>query len=196
VDAEENVPTSSPKAPPPHSLVTIPSEPGVDTPTHGPSLSGDELHPLAESKAVRKISSGASLTAMSPVTPSAMTPTTPALTPAMTGTTDDSDTDFQSAYSASPRESYGEFDEDGQKNDTEISVVEVDHHHGDFGADPLPPQYAKAFRRASHVPKTASRSSTTTTGSSTATAVSIASPTFSEDTVTSTPRATLAEVPQ
>jgi EEF1A N-terminal glycine/lysine methyltransferase len=113
----------------------------------------------------------------------------------MTGTTDDSDTDFQSAYSASPRESYGEFDEDGRAKETEVSVITVDHHHGDFGTTP-PPQYAKTFQRASHVPKTASRSSTATTGSSTTTAVSVASPTFSEDTVTSTPRATLAEVPQ
>jgi len=41
------------------------------------------------------------------------TPATPALTPALTGTTDESDTDFQSAYSTSPspRESFrGNFD--------------------------------------------------------------------------------------
>jgi EEF1A N-terminal glycine/lysine methyltransferase len=45
--------------------------------------------------------------------PESAVPTTPALTPALTGTTDDSDTDFQSAYSKtpSPRESLrGNFD--------------------------------------------------------------------------------------
>lgn len=34
------------------------------------------------------------------------TPTTPGLTPATSGTADESDTDFQSAYSTSPRNSY------------------------------------------------------------------------------------------
>jgi hypothetical protein len=33
---------------------------------------------------------------------------TPGPTPAASGATDESDTDFQSAYSASPRDSYGE----------------------------------------------------------------------------------------
>lgn len=37
-------------------------------------------------------------------------PSTPALTPGISTTTDDSDTDFQSAYSDSPRASYGGFD--------------------------------------------------------------------------------------
>ncbi|KAI0003680.1 hypothetical protein BJV74DRAFT_881520 [Russula compacta] len=49
------------------------------------------------------------------------TPVTPALTPALTGTTDDSDTDFQSAYSTSPspRESLrGNFDDHKGGSDT------------------------------------------------------------------------------
>jgi EEF1A N-terminal glycine/lysine methyltransferase len=48
-------------------------------------------------------------------------PATPALTPALTGTTDDSDTDFQSAYSTSPspRESFGgSFDDSTAVGDT------------------------------------------------------------------------------
>jgi nicotinamide N-methyltransferase len=50
-----------------------------------------------------------SSTAASLDRPRTATPVTPALTPALTGTTDDSDTDFQSAYSASPspRDSLG-----------------------------------------------------------------------------------------
>jgi EEF1A N-terminal glycine/lysine methyltransferase len=48
-------------------------------------------------------------------------PVTPALTPALTGTTDESDTDFQSAYSTSPspRESFGgSFDDSTAVGDT------------------------------------------------------------------------------
>lgn len=58
-------------------------------------------------RSLRKVASGASLTALSPAAP---TTTTPALTPTMTITTDESDTDFQSACSASPRDSYGSFE--------------------------------------------------------------------------------------
>lgn len=57
---------------------------------------------------LRKVASGASLTALSPEAPTTA-PTTPALTPAIT-TTDESDTDFQSACSASPRDSCGSFE--------------------------------------------------------------------------------------
>ncbi|KAI1797896.1 DENN domain-containing protein [Ganoderma leucocontextum] len=39
--------------------------------------------------------------------PSAVTPTTPSLTPGASAVTDDEETDFQSAYSTSPRGSYG-----------------------------------------------------------------------------------------
>jgi hypothetical protein len=73
------------------------------------------LTPTAETShastrhSVRKVSSGASLTAISSVTPTTA-PTTPALTQAPTITTDESDTDFQSACSTSPRDSYGSFD--------------------------------------------------------------------------------------
>ncbi|KAH9849744.1 AEX-3 domain-containing protein [Lenzites betulinus] len=53
---------------------------------------------------LRKIPSIASITAASPA---AVTPTTPALTAGASAATDDEDTDFQSAYSTSPRGSYG-----------------------------------------------------------------------------------------
>jgi EEF1A N-terminal glycine/lysine methyltransferase len=46
-------------------------------------------------QSLRRIASGASLSAHSPST--AMTPTIPAVTPAIGTITDDSDTDFQSA---------------------------------------------------------------------------------------------------
>lgn len=71
-----------------------------------------------------------------PVIPSAATspvPPTPALPSATTtGTADDSDTDFQSAYSASPRDSYGSFENrqklsDGEDEDPQpIDLEEVD----------------------------------------------------------------------
>ncbi|KAF9076301.1 AEX-3 domain-containing protein [Rhodocollybia butyracea] len=56
-------------------------------------------------RSVRKIASGASLSATRPISPSQVTPSTPALSPGLHGT-DESDTEFQSAYSVSPRESY------------------------------------------------------------------------------------------
>ncbi|KAL4069616.1 hypothetical protein V8B97DRAFT_597959 [Scleroderma yunnanense] len=67
------------------------------------------LTPTMETHCLRKVASGASLSALSPDVP-VTTPTTPALTPAMSSTTDDSDTEFQSAYSTSPRDSYGSFE--------------------------------------------------------------------------------------
>jgi EEF1A N-terminal glycine/lysine methyltransferase len=47
--------------------------------------------------------------------------------PVTAGTTDDSDTDFQSAYSTSPRRSYGSFEAD----------QEPDEHLGGFGKQPV-----------------------------------------------------------
>jgi hypothetical protein len=47
------------------------------------------------------MASGATLTTTQPISPSHTEPSTPALTPGVTA--DDSDTDFQSAYSDSPR---------------------------------------------------------------------------------------------
>ena len=59
------------------------------------------------SQGLRRISSGVSLSA-TPPSP-ALTPITPALTQGNIGSTDDEDmSDFQSAYSVSPRDSYGE----------------------------------------------------------------------------------------
>lgn len=52
-----------------------------------------------------------------------ITPTTPALTPGAAGTTDESDTDFQSAYSTSPRDSYGQFDPDTQEEYQDITIT-------------------------------------------------------------------------
>ncbi|KAI0361598.1 hypothetical protein OH77DRAFT_1469410 [Trametes cingulata] len=61
---------------------------------------------------LRKIPSTASIGAFSP---SNVTPTTPSLTPGASAATDDEDTDFQSAYSTSPRGSYGSLEHYGSK---------------------------------------------------------------------------------
>lgn len=63
---------------------------------------------VSPAQPLRKIASGASLSALSPST--ATTPSIPTVTPAIGSITDDSDTDFQSAYSTSPRDSYVSFD--------------------------------------------------------------------------------------
>ena len=60
----------------------------------------------APSQSLRRIGSGVSLSA-TPPSP-ALTPITPTLTQGNIGSTDDEETDFQSAYSVSPRDSYGE----------------------------------------------------------------------------------------
>ena len=66
------------------------------------------------SQGLRRIGSGVSLGA-TPPSP-ALTPITPALTQGNIGSTDDEDmSDFQSAYSVSPRDSYGE--ENGQRDE-------------------------------------------------------------------------------
>lgn len=62
-----------------------------------------------------------------------ISPTTPALTPGASATTDESDTDFQSAYSTSPRDSYGNFDHDalGQDQDITITTKNPDLNYAD-----------------------------------------------------------------
>lgn len=95
--------------------------------------------------------------------PRTTTPVTPALTPALTGTTDDSDTDFQSAYSAtpSPRESLrGNFDDRIGGSDT-LHAVEKQ----------IPGSFEAGIVRERV--------------SSIVTAVPQSSPTFSDDTVVS-----------
>ena len=82
----------------------------VDSETDGTDLQTPtaETSRTSERQLLRKVASGASLTALSPAAPTTV-PTT-VVTPAMTITTDESDTDFQSACSASPRDSYGSFE--------------------------------------------------------------------------------------
>jgi len=99
--------------------------------------------------------------------PRTTTPVTPALTPALTGTTDDSDTDFQSAYSASPspRESLGgNFDHDRMGGSDTLHAVEK-HLPGSFEV----PKAGIVRERVSSI----------------MTAVPQSSPTFSDDTVVS-----------
>jgi EEF1A N-terminal glycine/lysine methyltransferase len=75
----------------------------------------DETVRLTE---LRKIPSDASLTALSPTSPSTIvTPITPSLTTSASVTTDDEEGDYQSAYSTSPRASYGSLDHYGVHTD-------------------------------------------------------------------------------
>ncbi|KAK0465029.1 DENN domain-containing protein [Desarmillaria tabescens] len=101
--------TSSPVPKSPRRTLFIKtSETGSATPTRrSMSDASRDEQSTPEPVPIRKISSGASLSA---TRPSQATPTTPGLTPVVAGATDDSDTDFQSAYSASPRGSYGSFE--------------------------------------------------------------------------------------
>jgi len=100
--------------PPPASHATSPVT-GSETITH--VRSGSETS--RKEPPLRRISSGASLSATRPASPSDVTTTTPALTPGVSATTDDEETDFQSAYSASPRESYVESGQDQVYNEDE-----------------------------------------------------------------------------
>ncbi|KIK93749.1 hypothetical protein PAXRUDRAFT_786486 [Paxillus rubicundulus Ve08.2h10] len=95
-----------------------------------------------EPQSLRKIASGASLTALSP-TVSTTTPTTPALTPTTTVATDDSDTEFQSAYSTSPRDSYGSFENNKKaarydSGDSETSTDQEKGHVTEYTKMPIP----------------------------------------------------------
>jgi hypothetical protein len=143
---------------------------GVHGATHRATSSRD----LADPVSIRKIASGASLSATRPVSPSQVTPSTPALSPGIHGTTDESDTDFQSAYSISPRESYNGSLEYDQPSDEEHLET---HLPDEFGKHPAPaPAFSKHRRDR--------LSSTSTATAATATVVDDwPSPAHSEDTV-------------
>ncbi|KAJ2966567.1 hypothetical protein NUW54_g13768 [Trametes sanguinea] len=85
---------------------------------------------------LRKTPSAASVGAISPST---VTPTTPALTPGASAATDDEETDFQSAYSTSPRGSYGSFENYNHQKGYDDRSEEVTptgitgHHLDEFG---------------------------------------------------------------
>ncbi|OJA18722.1 hypothetical protein AZE42_01245 [Rhizopogon vesiculosus] len=131
--------------------------------------SADEGTVSAPTQSLRKIASGASLSALSPS--DATTTSARAITPAISSITDDSDTDFQSAYSTSPRDSYVSFD--GRQ---------TPHYHDSDDST----ESAGQGRVYSHLTKSSARERV----SSTATAIQ-ASPTFSEDTVVSKGRVLL-----
>lgn len=87
-----------------------------------------DTHHASVRESVRKVSSGASLTALSPSAPTTA-PTTPALTSAMTAT-DESDTEFQSACSTSPRDSYGSFEgKQAVQHDSDDSGTSTDQDY-------------------------------------------------------------------
>jgi hypothetical protein len=70
--------------------------------------SADEGTIAGSNQSLCKIASGASLSALSPC--ETATPSTPALTPGISFIADDLDTNFQSAYSTSPQDTYISFD--------------------------------------------------------------------------------------
>ena len=81
-----------------------------------PTVPEKDGHKKPDLANLRKIPSTVSLSATRPASPAAITPVTPTLTTGASTTTDDEDTDFQSAYSASPRGSYGSFENFSAKN--------------------------------------------------------------------------------
>ncbi|TFK77102.1 hypothetical protein BDN72DRAFT_909497 [Pluteus cervinus] len=154
-----------------------PPEPGSKTPTRG-SFSDGSRDEVASQPTLRKISSGASLSATRPISPAELTPTTPALTSGGTinGTTDDSDTDFQSAYSASPRRrSYSSFDSHRGKaelSDDVDDALNVRHE--------LEEEFGGKVQSGLTVGSQRERASSTATAVATR---AEPSPTYSEDTV-------------
>ncbi|KAJ3575632.1 hypothetical protein NP233_g967 [Leucocoprinus birnbaumii] len=86
---------------------SVTAETESKTPTRGTFPETIQHPPLPQGRAeTEKIPSLNTLVPNS-LSLEANTPTTPSLTPGASATTDDSDTDFQSAYSTSPRDSYG-----------------------------------------------------------------------------------------
>lgn len=164
----EEAPSSPPTQLTPLKIIT--PEQGTKTPTHVRSQSGASRD--EQSTPEPKIISKASTTALTVQTsPSEMTPTTPSLTP---GAADDSDTDFQSAYSASPRGSYGSFENpDEEPNFPVQGLAKSASIEDEFGVQPIP-TFTKTWRER-------------VSSSSTATAVDYSqpSPTLSEDTINS-----------
>jgi hypothetical protein len=167
----------SPEAPPRSLMATIPSEQDNDVPLPEDAKTNEPKTPTTNGQVIRRISSGASLSAMN-ATSSPESAPTPTLTPTISSITEDSDTDFQSACSTSPRDSYVDYDRDGEPVGSKvITIVGEDEHHV------LPekmervariPQIFKV-RPERHIMKPRSRSSTATT------VVSPASPTASDD---------------
>ncbi|KAG1749981.1 DENN domain-containing protein [Suillus paluster] len=97
-------------------------------------------------------------------------PPTPALTPAIGSITDDSDTEFQSAYSTSPRDSYVSFD-----------GHQTPHYHDSDDSTESTDQTVKYGKIASQFTKAPVRERV----SSTATAILQSSPSLGEDIVVS-----------
>ena len=100
--------------PPPVRQLHEPTPLVVDTTTRDTLSPSRPPRGDPPSQSLRRIGSGVSLGA-TPPSPG-LTPVTPALTQGNIGSTDDEDmSDFQSAYSVSPRDSYGE--ENGQRDE-------------------------------------------------------------------------------
>ncbi|KAL0951192.1 hypothetical protein HGRIS_007920 [Hohenbuehelia grisea] len=125
-----------------------------------------------------------SLRAVRPDTPPELTPSTPSLTPAPSTIAEDSDTDFQSAYSTSPRESY--VDDAQNAADVDEGRVPLDHAH-----IPSIDDYEASLADSVFISKRRERLSSTSTATVvTSHDVAEPSPTLSEDTIISRGRTT------
>ncbi|GLB36150.1 putative protein with domain found in a variety of signalling proteins, always encircled by uDENN and dDENN [Lyophyllum shimeji] len=157
----------------PRSMLIIPSEQGNETPTrHSFSAPARDEQSTPEPPASQEVMISQATTTSPPDFASV-----PALTPALTTATDDSDTDFQSAYSTSPRQSHGSFENSPDDDDCHKPHTLKDNASDKFTQKPTP-SFARTYRERV---------------SSTATAMNPRdpaepSPTFSTDTVTTRSR--------
>ncbi|KAI0932188.1 hypothetical protein AcW2_000881 [Taiwanofungus camphoratus] len=123
---------------------------------------------------LRRIPSTVSLSATRPTSPSMITPTTPSLSLGASATTDDEETDFQSAYSTSPRGSYGSFENISVRtyhaSDSEQGTPTAmdKYFHGDFHA--LTPQGRERNSSTSTATESKVRRDTTASGDTVLTA--------------------------
>ncbi|KAG6813790.1 hypothetical protein H0H92_007202 [Tricholoma furcatifolium] len=108
----------------PGSLPVAASERGNDTPTQHSFSDRDNQstpEPLAEHRG-EPIHRG-----LAPIHPRVSSTPVPSLAPtSATSATDDSDTDFQSAYSTSPRGSYGSFENDQDENEGGDKIITLE----------------------------------------------------------------------
>ncbi|KAF5355625.1 hypothetical protein D9756_003768 [Leucocoprinus leucothites] len=98
------------------------------TPTRGTFPETVHRPPLPRDRAETENIPPLDTLALKPLSPEQNTPTTPSLTPGASATTDESDTDFQSAYSTSPRDSYG-FDNENLEDDQGLTISKSPNFH-------------------------------------------------------------------
>lgn len=115
----------------------------VKTSMQGPTHRATSSRDLTDSDTIRKIASSASLSAARPPSPVQFTPSTPALSPGVHGTTDESDTDFQSAYSVSPQGSNASLEYNQTMSDEEHLENRLPDEFGKHPASVLINEYRR-----------------------------------------------------